>query len=104
LGARFVARSLADVRALGRLGIRAADLRLDVAVVPWWHVRDMHALGVWRFRVDSAVELAKIARYAPGAAVVVPVALDAGRAGGVDADQAYALLVEARARGLRPWG
>jgi hypothetical protein len=64
----------------------------------------MHALGVWRFRVDSAVELAKVARYAPGAAVVVPVALDAGRAAGVDADQAYALLVEARARGLRPWG
>jgi len=53
LGARFVARSLADVRTLARLGVRAADLRLDTTVLPWWHVRDLHALGVWRFRVDS---------------------------------------------------
>ncbi|GAA3705906.1 hypothetical protein GCM10022204_24390 [Microlunatus aurantiacus] len=111
LGCRFEVASLPELATLIELGVGPADVIFSNPVKPWWHVRGAYAAGVRRFAADSDTELTKLARYAPGAAVMIrlavtPAASDVPSEGkfGVDADEAGRLLLAARDAGLRPWG
>jgi ornithine decarboxylase len=111
LGSRFEIASYTELTTLIDLGVRPAEVIFSNPVKPWWHVRDAHAYGVVRFGFDSDAEVAKLARYAPGAAVVVrlavaPAASQVPSEGkfGVDADEACRLLLAAVEAGLQPWG
>jgi len=109
-GCRFEVASYAELDLLRGLGIDSADVLYSNPVKPAEHVRRAYAAGCWRFAADSSAELAKVADHAPGAAVYVRTRT-AGASTvpsegkfGVDHDRAYALLLEARERGLRPYG
>ncbi len=111
LGCRFEIASLPELATLIDLGVAPAEVIFSNPVKPWWHVRGAYAAGVRRFAADSDAELAKLARYAPGAAVMIrlavaPEASDVPSEGkfGVDADEAVRLLLAAAAAGLQPWG
>ncbi len=110
-GAQFEVASYPELATLIRLGVRPRDVIFSNPVKPWWHVRDAYAHGVYRFGVDSEAELAKLARFAPGAAILVrlavpPAASEVPSEGkfGVDAETARRLLLAAVDAGLRPWG
>ena len=53
-----------------------ADVLYCNPVKPPAHVVAPHAAGVWRFAFDSEGELYKLARYAPGCAVMLRVRVD----------------------------
>jgi ornithine decarboxylase len=110
-GAQFEVASYPELATLIGLGVPPGDVIFSNPVKPWWHVRDAFADGVYRFGADSEVELAKLARFAPGAAILVrlavpPAASDVPSEGkfGVDAEAASRLLLAAVDAGLRPWG
>jgi len=110
-GCRFEVASLGELDLLVGLGVHASDVLYSNTVKPASHVKGAAELGLWRFAVDSAGEVAKIAREAPGSAVYVRLAVDddqsafpLSRKFGVDGGKAVALLLEARNRGLRPYG
>src|SRR3954454_7014165 len=110
-GSGFEIASVAELRRLRRIGVRAADVLFSNPVKDPAHVRAAHRAGAWRFAADSAGELAKIAEHARGAAVYLRVATVAGAGSvgsegkfGVSPEPAAALLREALARGLRPYG
>src|SRR5690242_16733204 len=74
-------------------------------------VATAHAYGVDQFAIDSAGEVRKVARLAPGARVYCRITVDnsgsewpLARKFGCTPDQAVELLVEAREHGLRPIG
>jgi ornithine decarboxylase len=110
LGCRFEIASAAELAVLRRLRVEPRDLLFSNPVKVGEHVRAAHTLGVYRFAVDSAGELDKIATNAPGAAVYVRL----GTAGGgqvpsegkfgVDVPAARGLLRGAASRGLIPYG
>ena len=77
-GAHFEVASYPELATLMELGVRPADVIFSNPVKPWWHIRDAHAAGVFRFGFDSAAELAKLARFAPGSAACVRLAVTAG--------------------------
>jgi ornithine decarboxylase len=110
-GARFEVASYPELQALIDLGVQPEDVIFSNPVKPWWHIRDAHSAGVFRFGFDSDAELEKLARFAPGSAVfvrlaVAPAASEVPSEGkfGVDAETAGRLLRAAVDTGLRPWG
>lgn len=111
LGCRFEIASLPELATLIELGVAPTEVIFSNPVKPWWHIRGAYAAGVRRFAADSDAELAKLARYAPGAAVMIrlavaPAASDVPSEGkfGVAPDEAVRLLLAAVDAGLRPWG
>jgi ornithine decarboxylase len=111
LGSRFEVASGAELTTLIELGVRPSEVLVSNPVKPWWHIRDAYAAGVTRFAADSDAELIKLARYAPGAAVMIrlavsPAASDVPSEGkfGVEPDEAVRLLLAAVDAGLQPWG
>ena len=111
LGCGFEVASLPELATLMELGVRPPEVIFSNPVKPWWHIRDAYAAGVHRFAADSDAELTKLARYAPGAAVMIrlavaPAASDVPSEGkfGVEPDEAVRLLLAAVDAGLRPWG
>jgi ornithine decarboxylase len=111
LGSRFEVASSAELSTLVELGVGPPEVICSNPVKPWWHIRDAYAAGVRRFAADSDVELAKLARYAPGSAVMIrlavpPAASDVPSEGkfGVEPDEAVRLLLAAVDAGLQPWG
>ena len=110
-GGSFEIASAGEWEILSALGVDAADVLYSNPVKPAGHIAATAAAGVWRFAVDSAGEVDKVAREAPGAAVHVRVAVDdtdsvfpLSRKFGVTPDRAVDLLRRARARGLQPYG
>jgi ornithine decarboxylase len=111
LGAGFEIASLPELEALVALGVHPRDVLYSNPVKPPAHIAGAWRLGVTRFAADSRGELEKLAALAPGSAVYIRLdARDAtsrvplaGRFG-VDQAVALALLLEARALGLRPHG
>lgn len=110
-GCGFEVASLGELELLVGLGVHAHDVLYSNTVKPASHIAGAAERGLWRFAVDSAGEIAKIAREAPGSAVYVRLAVDdddsafpLSRKFGVDGGKAVALLLEARDRGLRPYG
>ena len=103
--------SLPELATLIELGVAPSEVVFSNPVKPWWHIRGAYAAGVRRFAADSDTELGKLARYAPGAAVMIrlavsPAASDVPSEGkfGVDPEQAVRLLLAAAEVGLQPWG
>lgn len=110
-GASFEIASAGELDLLLSLGVDAREVLYSNPVKPAHHVAAAAAAGVWRFAVDSAGELDKVAREAPGRAVYVRVAVDdtgsvfpLSRKFGVSPAEAVALLLRARELGLEPYG
>ena len=109
-GCRFEAASWAEVRAAIRAGADASEVLFTHPVKPADDIARAYKAGVWRFAADSDTELHKIARSAPGSAVLLR--LDAGADGtvgdqgkfGIRPAQAPGLARLARSLGLNPYG
>jgi ornithine decarboxylase len=109
-GCKFEIASAGELEQLGQLNIDPADVLFSNPVKPVQHVAAAHAAGVWRFAVDSAPEVIKIAQNAPGSAVyvrlAVPSASGVASEGkfGVDVETAHLLMRQAVVSGLQPYG
>jgi ornithine decarboxylase len=109
-GCRFEAASWAEVRAAIRAGAEPSTVLFTHPVKPADDIARAHQAGVWRFAADSDTELHKIARNAPGSAVLLR--LDAGADGalgdqgkfGIPPGLAPQLARLARSLGLNPYG
>src|SRR5215472_7352403 len=109
-GCRFEAASWAEVRAAIRAGADPSQVLFTHPVKPADDIARAHKAGVWRFAADSGTELHKLARNAPGSAVLLR--LDAGADGtvgdqgkfGIQPQQAPGLARLARSLGLNPYG
>jgi ornithine decarboxylase len=112
LGCRFEVASYPELEQLTGVGVAASDVLFSNPVKHPEHVRLAYESGCWRFAADSAAELLKLARYAPGSAVYVRLRTRRRRASavpsegkfGVDARLAADLLRTAASLGLRPYG
>ena len=109
-GCRFEAASLAEVRAAIRAGADPATVLFTHPVKLPVDIACARKAGVWRFAADSEAELDKIARYAPGSAVLLRIDTHAGGAVGdqgkfgVQPGQAVELARLASSLGLNPYG
>jgi ornithine decarboxylase len=109
-GCRFEAASWAEVRAAMRAGADPSEVLFTHPVKPAGDIARAHKAGVWRFAADSDSELYKIARNAPGSAVLLRLDTRAdGAVGdqgkfGVPPAQAPGLARLARSLGLNPYG
>ena len=109
-GCRFEAASWAEVRAAIRAGAEPSTVLFTHPVKPADDIARAHKAGVWRFAADSDTELHKIARNAPGSAVLLRV--DTGADGalgdqgkfGIPPGRAPQLARLARSLGLNPYG
>ena len=110
-GCGFDVASLAEIVRLQDLGVPASKLVFSSTVKLPGHIAQAYARGVDRFAFDSAAEVAKLARYAPGARVIVR--LDVAPTGsrwplagkfGVPPAEAVELLLLAQQSGLAPYG
>jgi ornithine decarboxylase len=109
-GCRFEAASWAEVRAVMRAGADPSAVLFTHPVKPAGDIARAHKAGVWRFSADSGTEVHKIARYAPGSAVLLR--LDTGAAStvgdqgkfGAPAGQVQGLARLASSLGLNPYG
>jgi len=109
-GCRFEAASWVEVRAAIRAGADASEVLFTHPVKPADDIARAYRAGVWRFAADSDTELRKLARNAPGSAVLLR--LDARADGtvgdqgkfGIPPGQAPGLARIARSLGLNPYG
>jgi ornithine decarboxylase len=109
-GCRFEAASWAEVRAVIRAGADPSTVLFTHPVKPAGDIARAWQAGVWRFAADSDTELHKIARHAPGSAVLLR--LDTGAGGtvgdqgkfGIPPGQAAGLAQLATSLGLNPYG
>jgi ornithine decarboxylase len=109
-GCRFEAASWAEVRAVTRAGADPSTVLFTHPVKPADDIARARKAGVWRFAADSDTELHKIARHAPGSAVLFR--LDTGAAGtvgdqgkfGVSLRQVAELARLALSLGPNPYG
>ncbi len=109
-GCRFEAASWAEVRAVIRAGANPSAVLFTHPVKPADDIARARKAGVWRFAADSDTELHKIARYAPGSAVLLRLDTDAGGAVGdqgkfgVPPGRVVELARLATSLGLDPYG
>jgi ornithine decarboxylase len=121
-GCRFEAASWAEIRAAIRAGADPSTVLFTHPVKLAGDIARARKAGVWRFAADSSNELHKIARNAPGAAVLLRIDVGAGgdvgsavagAGGGAVGDQgkfgvppgrAAGLARLARSLGLDPYG
>ena len=110
-GAGFEIASLPELRTLQAIGVDPADVLFSNPIKPAAHIAAAAEAGLWRFGFDSPSELAKIAEYAPGAAVYVRLRVDdsdsafpLSRKFGTGVEDAYDLMLLAERLGLRPYG
>ena len=109
-GCRFEAASWAEVRAAIRAGADPSTVLFTHPVKPAADIARAWKAGVWRFAADSDTELDKIARNAPGSAVLLRIETDAdGTVGdqgkfGIPPAHAPGLARLARSLGLTPYG
>jgi ornithine decarboxylase len=111
LGCGFDVASINEIRSLQALGVPGSDITFSATVKIPSHIEEAYARGVDRFAFDSPTEVAKLARLAPGAQVVLRLEVPhegslwplAGKFG-VAPGEAPALLRHAQRSGLRPHG
>jgi ornithine decarboxylase len=109
-GCRFEAASWAEVRAVIRVGADPSAVLFTNPVKPAADIARAWKAGVWRFAADSDTELDKIARNAPGSAVLLRIDTGAGSTVGdqgkfgIPPAQASGLARLARSLGLTPYG
>jgi ornithine decarboxylase len=111
VGASFEIASLGELGYLQRNGIDPEGVLYSNTVKPPTHVAAAYEAGVWRFAFDSEGELHKLARHAPGSAVIVRLRVDdsgstfpLSRKFGTELDHARELMIMAKSLGLRPYG
>lgn len=111
LGCGFEIASARELDDLSALGVEAADVLFSNPVKAPAQIAHTFGAGVRTFAFDSTAELDKLATLAPGADVVVRLAApdidsDVPSEGkfGVDPEAGIELLLDARRRGLRPFG
>ena len=109
-GCRFEAASWAEVRAVIRAGADPSAVLFTYPVKPAADIARARKAGVWRFAADSDTELHKIARHAPGSAVLLRIGTGTGGTVGdqgkfgIAPGQAPGLARLARSLGLKPYG
>jgi ornithine decarboxylase len=110
-GSGFEVASVAEVRTLASLGVRPESLLFSNPVRARRQTREAAAAGVYRFAVDSAEEMFRVADAAPGSCVYVRLAtgghdsvVPSEGKFGVDVASARDLLRLARELGLTPYG
>ena len=109
-GCRFEAASWVEVRAVIRAGADPSAVLFTNPVKPAVDIARAWQAGVWRFAADSDTELGKIARDAPGSAVLLRIGIGAGGAVGdqgkfgIPPAQAPGQARLARSLGLTPYG
>jgi ornithine decarboxylase len=111
LGGRFDVASPGEVSASVAAGVEAGHLLYSNPVKAPWHLEQAYAAGVRLFVADSLQEVAKIARYAPGSAVLARLQTSGKGADwpltrkfGCHAGECVSILHEAAQRGLTPAG
>ncbi|MGE0745806.1 MAG: type III PLP-dependent enzyme [Rhodospirillales bacterium] len=111
LGASFDAASIYEIEDCLALGIAPSRLSFGSTIKKERHVAAAFARGVRLFAFDSVRELDKLARAAPGARVFCRIFMEGAGADwplskkfGCDVAMARDLLIEARRRGLEPYG
>ncbi len=109
-GCRFEAASWAEVRAVIRAGADPSAVLFTHPVKPAADIARARKAGVWRFAADSDPELRKIARQAPGSAVLLRLDTDPGGAVGdqgkfgAPPEEVAGLARLAASLGLTPYG
>ena len=111
LGSRFDAASFEEVSACLAAGAPAEAISYGNTIKKVSAIRDAYAAGVRLFAFDSAEELAKLARHAPGASVYCRVLVDnfgadwpLSKKFGTTVEHAKTLMLRAGALGLDPIG
>ena len=111
LGASFDLASAGEIDRCLQLGVPAARCSFGNTVKRERDLANATAEGVQLFAFDSAAELEKLARLAPGAHVFCRLLVEnkgaqwpLSRKFGCSAEMAVELLLQARSRGLRPVG
>ncbi len=111
LGSCFDAASIYEVEQLVGQGVEPARISFGSTIKKQDHIARAFALGVRLFAFDCRAELEKLAVAAPGARVFCRILMDGAGADwplsrkfGCSLDMAADLIVEARERGLDPWG
>jgi len=111
LGACFDAASVTEIRACLDAGARPEAISYGNTLKKAPDVSTAHQLGVDLFAFDSEGELDKLAQYAPGAKVYCRILTENGNADwplsrkfGCELDMAVELMVQAREKGLVPYG
>ena len=111
LGSSFDAASWEEIAACLAAGATAGAISFGNTIKKVCAIREAHAAGVSIFAFDSAEELDKLARYAPGSRVYCRILVDnAGsdwplsRKFGTTTEMAHELMVRAGELGLDPFG
>lgn len=110
-GAFFDVASMGEIEACLQLGLPADRLSFGNTIKKESDIAKAFQLGLRLFSFDSAEELEKLARAAPGAKVVCRLLTDGtgaewplSRKFGCTPDMAFDLLADAAEMGLTPWG
>ena len=109
-GCRFEAASWAEIRAAIRAGAAPSTVLFTHPVKPAGDIASAWKAGTWLFAADSDTELHKLARYAPGSAVLLRLGTDPGGTVGDQGKfgappvQVAELARLARSLGLDPYG
>lgn len=110
-GSAFDAASIFEVQQCLALGIQPEQISYGNPIKKAKDIAAAYALGVRLFSFDSAGELEKLARYAPGAQVLCRLRVETQGADwslshkfGCDIPMAYDLLAHAQRTGLHPAG
>ncbi len=111
LGSSFDAASWEEIELCLQAGARASDISFGNTIKKVSSIVRAHAAGVPMFAFDSAEELDKLARHAPGSRVYCRILVEnAGaewplsRKFGTTVEHAHALMLQARELGLDPFG
>ncbi|HEY6432291.1 MAG TPA: type III PLP-dependent enzyme [Acetobacteraceae bacterium] len=111
LDSSFDAASIEEVEACLAAGASAASISFGNTIKKAPAIRRAHAAGVSLFAFDSAEELAKLARHAPGARVYCRIRVEndgadwpLSRKFGTTVEHARSLMLQAEEMGLDPYG
>lgn len=111
VGASFDVASAPEIAQCLQLGIPASRLSFGNTIKKSSAIAEAHAAGIDMFAFDSAAELEKIARHAPGARVTARLLTTCrgaewplSRKFGCDPEMAFQLLRSAPSLGLTPYG
>ncbi len=111
LGLGFEIASEGELRILAQIGVSADRIITSNPIKTFRFLEEAVRYGVTYFAFDSNAEVDKMARYAPGASVYVRLTVPnegsewpLSKKFGVEIEEAAALLVYARDKGLNPVG
>ncbi len=111
LDSSFDAASIEEVEACLAAGASAVSISFGNTIKKASAIRRAHAAGVSLFAFDSAEELAKLARHAPGARVYCRIRVEndgadwpLSRKFGTTVEHARSLMLQAEQMGLDPYG